>query len=116
MNHSFQWANAGNYNPCGPPPPPLPYSNFLGKIDEDNDQEHDGASEIETLPLFPMHNEDNHDHDHDHDHHLSEPGFCTIKPGASDSYYMGGYRWPNGGGSASTSLELGLNSYGYYSM
>ncbi|KAJ8443618.1 hypothetical protein Cgig2_019600 [Carnegiea gigantea] len=116
VNHNFQWANAGNYNSSAPPPPPLPYSNFLGKIDEDTDQEHDGASEIETLPLFPMHNEDNHDHDHDHDHHLSQPGYCTIKPGGSDSYYMGGYRWPNGGGSASTSLELSLNSYGYYSM
>ena len=111
MNHNFQWTTAGNYNPYAPPQPPH-YSNFLGKIDDDNDQDHDGAPEIATLPLFPMHNED----DHEHDDHLSHPGFCTIKSGGSDGYYMGGYRWPNGGGSGSTSLELSLNSYGYYSM
>uniref|UniRef100_A0A803KWG5 Uncharacterized protein n=1 Tax=Chenopodium quinoa TaxID=63459 RepID=A0A803KWG5_CHEQI len=109
-NHVNQWTAVGaNYSPYAP----ASYANLLDKIstiDEDPyiDQDHYGSEtpEIETLPLFPMHNEEL-DHDHDHNH-----GFYTIKPPSDGGYYTGGYRWSNGSG-GNTSLELSLNSYGY---
>ncbi|KAL2907107.1 Protein WUSCHEL [Bienertia sinuspersici] len=115
-NQMNQWTN---YSPYTPPS----YSNFLDKIsaiDEDHyiEQDHyyeaSQTPQIETLPLFPMHDDEHghghdydHDHDHDHDH-----GFYTFKSQSDGGYYSGGYRWSNGmGGNAS--LELSLNSYGY---
>ncbi|GJZ88853.1 protein WUSCHEL [Tanacetum coccineum] len=71
---------------------------------EEKDQEGNNLPEIETLPLFPIHGGSHHD-------------FFSVK--ASDlssdhsvgGYYTGG-NWYRADGRAS--LELTLNSYGYY--
>nr|BAM67026.1 protein WUSCHEL-like [Silene vulgaris] len=85
------------------------YSNFHDRIstfdEQDHEQDHHYAAqpeiEIETLPLFPMHNKDDHNNNNN-DHHFP-----------STAFYSGGYRWSNGGGNGAASLELSLNSYGY---
>ena len=121
-----QWSNYFNPNT------PTSYSNFfIDKVssnadhhypyinhkDHDHDHDHYGpqSPEIQTLPLFPMHN-DHHDHDldldldldHDHDH-----GFYTYKPQSDGCNYTGGYRWSSNVNGGHTSLELSLNSYGF---
>ncbi|KAI9109615.1 hypothetical protein K1719_019245 [Acacia pycnantha] len=92
------------------------YSNLLDKIrpgdqetlKDEQEGEDDGAPEIETLPLFPMHGEDIH-------------GYCNLRCDSS-SYYAGGwyhhaaadeYAFKNvvNGSHHRTSLELTLNSY-----
>nr|BAM67020.1 hypothetical protein [Silene latifolia] len=90
------------------------YSNFHDRIstfdEQDHEQDHHYVAqpeiEIETLPLFPMHNKDDHnnnDNFNNRDHHFP-----------STAFYSGGYRWSNGGGNnGAASLELSLNSYGY---
>nr|BAM67023.1 protein WUSCHEL-like [Silene dioica] len=98
VNNTLQWTSMGSTNINT-----HAYSNFnndaLSTFDE---QDHYVAvSEIETLPLFPMHNED-HNNDHlNRDHHFPSTG-----------YYTSGYPWLNGAANGA-SLELSLNSYGY---
>ncbi|XP_054775752.1 protein WUSCHEL [Prosopis cineraria] len=99
ISHNLGWVGMDPYSN---------YTNFLDKV-RPGDQEtlkgeqegDDGAPEIETLPLFPMHGEDIH-------------GYCNLR---SDSAYYGGgwyhadeYGFKNNG-SHRTSLELTLNSY-----
>lgn len=69
---------------------------------KEEQEEEEGAPEIETLPLFPMHGEDIH-------------GYCNLK---SDSSYYGGawyhhegHGFNNKASHHRTSLELTLNSY-----
>ncbi|KAB2051541.1 hypothetical protein ES319_A12G061700v1, partial [Gossypium barbadense] len=66
--------------------------------DEDDAEEEAAAPQIETLPLFPMHSEDDN-------------GFCSnIKP-RLDSCYSGWYKSEDGYTGSRASLELSLNPY-----
>ncbi|KAK6924476.1 Homeobox domain, partial [Dillenia turbinata] len=73
--------------------------------EEDEDEEEDGeesAPELETLPLFPMHGEEQIN------------GFCNIKHhDCGHHYYSGWYHSDeyNTGSSSRASLELTLNSF-----
>nr|BAM67025.1 protein WUSCHEL-like [Silene vulgaris] len=86
-NNSFQWTSMGSTNINT-----HAYSNLNNEQDD-----YVAVPEIETLPLFPMHNEDHLNRDR----HFPSTG-----------YYTGGYPWLNGAANAA-SLELSLNSYGY---
>ncbi|KAG7026743.1 Protein WUSCHEL, partial [Cucurbita argyrosperma subsp. argyrosperma] len=61
----------------------------------------DEEQEIETLPLFPIHDD------------RSLGGFCSMKPKYSDGYYTTTWygRSDDGATGSRTSLELSLNSY-----
>ncbi|KAK7307487.1 hypothetical protein VNO77_40595 [Canavalia gladiata] len=96
INHNMGWVGVDPYSSA--------YTNFFDKIRPteetlEEEQEEDGASEIETLPLFPMHGEDIH-------------GYCNLK---SNSSNYDGSNWyhPEDGfkNSSRASLELSLNSY-----
>ncbi|KAL2348599.1 hypothetical protein Fmac_002599 [Flemingia macrophylla] len=100
VNHNLGWVGVDPYSSA--------YANFFDKIrpteetleEEEEEEEEDGGAEIETLPLFPMHDEDIH-------------GYCNLK---SNSYNYDGNTWchhtedgfKNG---SRASLELSLNSY-----
>lgn len=70
--------------------------------DEEDDQEGDTSTKIETLPLFPIHGGTHHDFFGMKSEDLS------LDHGTG-GYYTGG-NWYNG----RASLELSLNSYGYF--
>ncbi|KAL9229631.1 hypothetical protein vseg_005079 [Gypsophila vaccaria] len=96
-NSTTQWTSIGGTNYFST------YAyNFYGNIyttDEDHEQGqyYGTTSEIETLPLFPMHNEDQiHSNYH----------FTSV------GYHTDGHQWSSDG-SNDASLELSLNSYGY---
>ncbi|KAK2657013.1 hypothetical protein Ddye_010065 [Dipteronia dyeriana] len=105
ITHKFGWVSIDPYSSSS-------YSLFGNKKEEEEDDDHDDhdheeeeneefGDHIETLPLFPMHGEDNN----------FNTTFCNIKPDPS-SYYSGRYSSSNDGhGSSGASLELSLNSY-----
>ncbi|KAF5454556.1 hypothetical protein F2P56_024212 [Juglans regia] len=75
-----------------------------GGEEEEEEEEEEAASEIETLPLFPMHGDDIN-------------GFCNVSTTTSSSngfysttLYRSG-RGDSGKSGSCTSLELSLNSY-----
>ncbi|KAF7828956.1 protein WUSCHEL-like [Senna tora] len=110
-SHSIHPSSAppagGNSGWVGVDPYASNYTNFLDKIrpndqfeslKEEDEEEEDGAPEIETLPLFPMHAEDIHAH-----------AFCNLNKSDSSYYAPPYYRThPH---HYRTSLELTLNSY-----
>ncbi|KAK0590712.1 hypothetical protein LWI29_030713 [Acer saccharum] len=86
------------------------YSLFGHKKEEEEDDDHDHEEEeneesgnhIETLPLFPMHDEDNN----------FNTTFNNVRPDPSSYYYYSGrYGSNDGHGSFRASLVLSLNSY-----
>ncbi|BAT99984.1 protein WUSCHEL [Vigna umbellata] len=97
INHNLGWVGVDPYS--------SPYANFFGKIRPteetlEEEQEEDGAAEIETLPLFPMHGEDIH-------------GYCNLKSNNSYNYDGNGWYHSEDGfkNGSRASLELSLNSY-----
>ncbi|KAL1354927.1 hypothetical protein HN51_006972 [Arachis hypogaea] len=106
INHNLGWVGVDPYSST--------YTAFFDKIrpeietleqeqgdDNNDDEEIDDVTEIETLPLFPMHGEDIHD-------------YCSLRSNNSSSssfnYDHHHHGFNNGGSRAS--LELSLNSYG----
>ena len=103
VSHNFGWVGVDPY--------PSSYTDlfdkrrsmeekYLGREQEEEDEEEEEAApEIETLPLFPMHGDDDIN------------GFYNMKS-SSGGYYTGWYRPGDDGNTGSrTSLELSLNSY-----
>ncbi|KAI3519163.1 hypothetical protein L1887_08190 [Cichorium endivia] len=83
---------------------PSRYEILENRHHEEEQEEGDTSTEIETLPLFPIHGGTHHD-------------FFSMKaPDLSSEHSAGGYyiggNWYRSDGRAS--LELSLNSYGYY--
>nr|AIT56193.1 WUSCHEL protein [Dimocarpus longan] len=95
ITHNFGWVGIDPYTSSS-------YSVFGNKIEEleeeDDEDEDEESANIETLPLFPMHGEDNFN------------TFCNFKHG-SNSYCTGQYGSDDAHGSSRASLELSLNSY-----
>ncbi|KAL5819154.1 hypothetical protein ACOSQ3_023088 [Xanthoceras sorbifolium] len=107
--HNFGWVGIDPYTSSS-------YTLFGNKKGEEEEEEMEEEEEeeieeedeesanhdMETLPLFPMHGEDN----------FNTSSFCNIKPDQS-SYYSGRYGSEGGGGHGGSraSLELSLNSY-----
>lgn len=93
ISNKFGWVGVDPYSPS--------YAVYdkICLADEtlDDELEEEQATEIETLPLFPMHGE-------------NISGFCSIKPG-SDGYCSGWYGSDDNKSGSRTSLELTLNSY-----
>ncbi|XP_027362299.1 protein WUSCHEL [Abrus precatorius] len=96
VGHNMGWVGVDPYSSA--------YANFFDKIRPteetmEEEQEEDGATEIETLPLFPMHGEDIH-------------GYCNLKSNSSNydgsSWHHSEDGFKNG---SRASLELSLNSY-----
>ncbi|KAI3747715.1 hypothetical protein L6452_10312 [Arctium lappa] len=73
--------------------------------DEEQEEEGESSTQIETLPLFPIHGSTHHDF------FSMKAADLSSENNNGSGYYTGG-NWYRSDGR--TSLELSLNSYGYY--
>jgi hypothetical protein len=100
--HNFMWAGVHDAYPSSYPFLDKKKSYDIETLDDEEQEEHDDdqVPELETLPLFPMHEEN------------VSGGFCNMKQ-ETESYYMSNwYQSDSNMGCSRASLELTLNSYG----
>nr|ASV45870.1 WUSCHEL-related homeobox [Broussonetia papyrifera] len=109
ISHNFGWVGVDPYSSpyaLFEKRSPIPYDPY-DQDDHDEHEDHDHqetGGNIETLPLFPMHGEE--------DIMMINGYGNMIKPGFADPTATGGGYYSGGHVSSRTSLELTLNSYG----
>ncbi|KAK7309350.1 hypothetical protein RJT34_06003 [Clitoria ternatea] len=96
INHNMGWVGVDPYSSA--------YANLFDKIRpneetlEEEEDEDEGGAEIETLPLFPMHNKDIH-------------GYCNFRTNSDGRNWYHTHHEDAFKNGSRASLELSLNSY-----